>query len=77
VAEIHALRIAVWTSSAPDREGHEQSFLEEVRTLHVVSPFRAADDLQRQVDDRIRAMAAEDLVPWRKLGNVVFRAMEV
>src|SRR5271163_4613942 len=28
-AEKHALRIAVWTSSATDREGHEQSFLDE------------------------------------------------
>jgi hypothetical protein len=61
VAEKHALRIAVWTSSALDRERHEQSFLEEVRTFHVVPPFRAGDELQRQVDDRIRAMAAEDL----------------
>lgn len=71
VPEIHALRIAVWTSSAPDREGHERSFLEEVRTPHVVPPFRAADELQRQVYERIRAIAAEDLVPWCKLGNVV------
>jgi hypothetical protein len=76
-AEKYALRMAVWTSSAPDREGHEQSFLEEVRTFHVVPPFRTADDLQRQVEDRMRAIAAEDLAPWCKLGNVVFRAMEV
>lgn len=76
-AEKHALRMAVWTSSTPDREGHEQSFLDEVRTFHVVPSFRTADDLQRQVEDRMRAIAAEDLAPWCKLGNVVFRAMEV
>ena len=76
-AEKHALRMAVWTSSAPDREGHEQSFLDEVRTFHVVPAFRTAADLQRQVEDRMRAIAAEDLAPWCKLGNVVFRAMEV
>ena len=76
-AEKHALRMAVWTSSAPDREGHEQAFLDEVRTFHVVPSFRTADDLQRQVEDRMRAIAAEDLAPWCKLGNVVFRAMEV
>jgi len=69
--------MAVWTSSAPDREGHEQAFLDEVRTFHVVPAFRTADDLQRQVEDRMRAIAAEDLAPWCKLGNVVFRAMEV
>ena len=76
-AEKHALRMAVWTASVPDREGHEQSFLDEVRTFHVVPSFRSADDLQRQVEDRMRAIAAEDLAPWCKLGNVVFRAMEV
>src|SRR5713101_3191434 len=27
-AEKHALRMAVWTSGAADREGHEQSFLD-------------------------------------------------
>ncbi len=76
-AEKHALRMAVWTSSAPDREGHEQAFLDEVRKFHVVPALRTADDLQRQVEDRMRVIAAEDLAPWCKLGNVVFRAMEV
>jgi Domain of unknown function (DUF4062) len=76
-AEKHALRMAVWTSGAPDREGHEQAFLDEVRTFHVVPSFRTPADLQRQVEDRIRAIAAEDLAPWCKLGNIVFRAIEV
>jgi hypothetical protein len=76
-AEKHALRMAVWTSGAADREGHEQAFLDEVRTFHVVPAFRTEADLQRQVEDRMRAIAAEDLAPWCKLGNVVFRATEV
>jgi len=76
-AEKHALRIAVWTCAATDREGHEQSFLDEIRTFHVVPAFRTVADLQRQVEDRMKAIAAEDLAPWCKLGNAVFRAMEV
>lgn len=76
-AEKHALRMAVWKSEAPDREGHEQSFLDEVRTFYVAPEFRTVTDLQRQVEDRLRAIAAEDLAPWCKLGNIVFRAMEV
>jgi hypothetical protein len=76
-AEKHALRIAVWTSVAADREGHEQSFLDEVRTFHVVPEFRTVFDLQRQVEERMRVIAAEDLAPWCKLGSTVFRAMEV
>lgn len=69
--------MAVWTVAAADREGHEQAFLDEVRIFHVVPAFRTAADLQRQVEDRMRAIAAEDLAPWCKLGNVVFRATEV
>jgi hypothetical protein len=76
-AEKHGLRIAVWTSVAADREGHEQSFLDDVRTFHVVPAFPTVADLQRQVEDRTRAIAAEDLAPWCKLGSTVFRAMEV
>ena len=76
-AEKNALRIAVWTSAAADREGHEQSFLDEVRTFHVVPAFRTVADLQRQVEERMSAIAAEDLSPWCKFGNSVFRAIEV
>lgn len=76
-AEKHALRMAIWTAVAPDREGHEQSFLDEVRTFYVAPEFRTAADLQRQVEERLRAIAAEDLAPWCKLGNIVFRATEV
>jgi Domain of unknown function (DUF4062) len=72
-----ALRVAIWTSAAPDREGHEQSFLDEVRTFHVVPEFRTAVDLQRQVEDRMRTIAAEDIAPWCKLGNAVFRSTEI
>ncbi len=76
-AEKHALRMAVWTAASADREGHEQSFLDEVRTFHVVPEFRTVADLQRQVEERMRAIAAEDLAPWCKLGNAMFRATEV
>jgi hypothetical protein len=67
----------MWTSDAPDREGPEQSFLNEVRTFHVVPAFRTIADLKAQVRERIRAIAAEDLAPWCKLGRIVFRATEI
>lgn len=76
-AERSALRIASWCLRADDREGHEQAFLEEIRTFHVVPEFTSPDDLRAQIEDRLRAIAAEDLAPWCKLGNVVFRAAEV
>ena len=36
-----------------------------------------AADLQRQVEERMGAIAAEDLAPWCKLGNIVFRSSQV
>ena len=57
-AEKHGLRIALWTFAAADREGHEQSFLDEVRTFYVVPEFRTVADLQRQVEERMRSIAA-------------------
>src|SRR6266446_1750963 len=76
-AEKRGLRIAVWTLKADDREGHEQAFLEEIRTFHVAPEFSSPEDLQEQIGARLRAIAAEDLAPWCKLGNVAFRATEV
>lgn len=76
-AEQSGLRIAVWCSNATDREGHEESFLTEVRAFHVVPPFASPADLRSQIEERLRAIAAEDLAPWCKLGQIVFRASEV
>lgn len=76
-AEKHALRIAVWTLATGEREGPQQSFVDEVRTFYVAPSFTTADDLRSKVEDRLRDIAAEDLAPWCKLENVVFRATEV
>lgn len=76
-AEQQALRMAVWTLDTNEREGPEQSFLDEVRTFYVAPKFSSVDDLRRQVEDRLKAIAAEDLAPWCKLGNLVFRATEI
>jgi Domain of unknown function (DUF4062) len=76
-AEQSGLRIAVWCLDAQDREGHEESLLDEVRSFHVVPTFSSPDDLRAQIEERLRALSAEDLAPWCKLGNVVFRASEV
>ena len=76
-AEKSGLRIAAWCMRVEDREGHEQSFLDEIRTFHVVPEATSPEDLRAQVEDRLKAIAAEDLAPWCKLGNIVFRAAEV
>ena len=76
-AEQQGLRIAVWALDTNYREGPQQSFLDEVRTFHVAPAFRSPADLDRQVGERLRGIAAEDLAPWTKLGSIVFRATKV
>jgi hypothetical protein len=76
-AEESGLRICVWALDTNDREGPEQSFLDEVRTFHVANVFGSASDLRQQVERRLREIAAEDLSPWCKLGNVIFRATRI
>lgn len=73
-AEQRGLRIAIWTLPTEQREGHQQSFLNAVRAFYVVP---TATDLERQVRERLRDIAAEDLSPWAKLGPIVFRASKV
>lgn len=76
-AEEHGLRIAVWAKDVDDREGHAQSFLDEVRTFHTTGAFGAPDELADQVEGRLRLIAAADLAPWVKLGQVIFRACRI
>lgn len=76
-AEQQGLRIAVWAKDVPDREGHEQSFLEEVRAFHTTGSLSTPEDLTAGVEERLRRIAAEDLAPWVKLGHVVFRARSI
>ena len=64
-AEKSGLRIAVWCLKTNDREGHEESFLDEVRAFHVVPAFSKPDDLRVQIEERLKAIAAEDLAPHR------------
>ena len=76
-AEQQGLRIAVWALDTQQREGPQESFLDEVRAFHVAPEFRTPADLERQVRARLHHIAAEDLAPWLKLGPIVFRANEV
>ena len=76
-AEQRGLRMAVWALDTREREGPQQSFLEEVRAFHVVPAVHAPADLERQVGERLRTIAAEDLAPWAKLGSILFRASEI
>jgi hypothetical protein len=76
-AERSGSRISVWTIRSEDWDGHQQRFVEEVRTFHTTGSFGNAGELAAGVSDRLRRIAAEELSPWCKLGHVIFRASKI
>jgi hypothetical protein len=76
-AERSGLRLSVWAQEDIEREGPQQSFLEEVRAFGVTGAYGTPAELQHGVLQRLRTLAAEDLSPWVKLGELVFRAREI
>lgn len=73
-AEKRGLRIAVFVKDIDDRMGDEQALLDEIRTFHTTGSFSDSDDLARSIELRLRRIAAEELSPWVKLNDAVFRA---
>jgi hypothetical protein len=76
-AEREGIRTSVWVQQGVDREGPQQSFMEAVRTFQVTGLYSSPQELRRNVGDRLRVIASEDVSPWVKLGNVIFRATEI
>lgn len=76
-AEKSGLRMAIWALDVDDREGHEESFLDEVRIFYVAQKIGSTAELERQIQERLTIIAAEDLAPWCKLQNLVFRSTKV
>jgi hypothetical protein len=76
-AEQHGLRLSVWVEEGMDREGPQQSFLDEVRQFNVTGAFASPEELEQELARRLVDLAAEDLSPWCKLGRVIFRAREI
>ena len=70
------LRISVWTTSA-EQDGRQRDFLDEVRVFHTTGTYTSHDDLAERVERRLRAIAADALAPWVKVGPAVFRASSI
>jgi hypothetical protein len=71
-------RISFWARREDDaRAGHARNFLSEVQVFQVTGGFDGPGDLAEKVLRRLREMAAQDLAPWVKLGNVVLRANRI
>lgn len=76
-AEHSSLRISVWTVADENWDGHQQRFVQEVRTFHVTGSYTDSDNLAQSVAQRLMKIAAEELSPWVKLGHLIFRASEI
>lgn len=70
------LRISVWVTDDP-LDGPQRDFLEAVRVFHTTGSYSSPDDLAERVERRLRAIAAESIAPWVKVGNTIFRATDV
>jgi hypothetical protein len=76
-AEQRSLRISMWEEREVDREGPEQSFVDEVRVFRTTGSYQTPDELADKLAQRLREIAAQELSPWIKLGPFVFRAREL
>lgn len=76
-AERRGLRIRAFARADGDLQGDQASFLDEIRQFHVTGSYTTPDDLTGLVADALRWIAAEELAPWCKVGDAVFRARTV
>jgi Domain of unknown function (DUF4062) len=77
-ARANGKRISFWERKPADRrEGHARSFLTEVQLFQVTGSFTGTADLPGKVEKRLRELAAEDLAPWVKVGDIIVRASHV
>jgi len=76
-AERLGLRISVWVNAKEDFQGNQGPFVEEIRLFHTPGRYTDPADLAQGVTVRLREIAAEELSPWVKLGDAIFRAHTV
>jgi len=63
--------------SNEDFQGDQQAFVDEVRQFRTTGGYTTPEDLAAGVTNRLTRIAAEDLSPWWKLGDAIFRAHAV
>lgn len=76
-AERRGLRISVWVHANEDFQGDQRTFVDEVRQFHTTGSYTSPTDLADGITARLTRIAAEELSPWCKLGDTVFRARRI
>lgn len=76
-AERRGLRISVWVHASEDFQGDQRTFVDEVRQFHTTGSYGSPNDLASGITARLSRIAAEELSPWCKLDDIVFRARRI
>ncbi|MEY9853505.1 hypothetical protein ABH923_003183 [Leifsonia sp. EB41] len=75
-AEHRGLRVAafVQTQTSASFEGRQRRFVQSLQNKLTTGGWVIAEDLQVAVQQRLVDLAAEDVAPWVKIGEVAIRA---
>jgi hypothetical protein len=78
-AERHGLRLCLYVhgDQTGDMDGAQRDLISSARNLYTTSPWSDPADLERRVQRRLEELAGDDLAPWVRVGNAVFRATEI
>jgi hypothetical protein len=77
-AERLGLRLCVYVNTGTDEvDGAQRDFIAGTQNLLTTSPWTDPADLERRIARRLADLAAEELAPWVRLGDVVFRATKI
>lgn len=77
-AENRGLRLCIFVNSDGGQvDGAQRDLIDGARNLLTTSAWVDPADLGRRVTRRLADLAAEDLAPWVRLGDTVFRATQI
>lgn len=58
-------------------DGSQRDLIRGSQNLYTTSAYTSPGDLQARIAQRLRDLAAEDLIPWVRIGRVFIRAREI
>ncbi len=78
-AERLGLRLCLFTIGygAPDMDGDQRDLVDGLRNLYTTSNSVDASDLREKLQRRLSDLAAEELLPWVRIGRVLIRASKI
>jgi hypothetical protein len=78
-AEQLGVRICIFTkgTEGTEMDSAQRDLISGVRNLLTTSPWSDAEDLERRITRRLRDLASEELAPWVRIDDTVFRAREI